>query len=211
MVSQDILEFMESQNRPHSLNDILQNVGKEHGKPAVQKAVTKLVQQNKLFEKAYGNQRVYCIVQQNVDLSNLEGNLKELDRKINEISAKLKSKDEELQVKISELKSLKTKMTADEATRSLNSLKNEIELLKEKIGNFSETEAEPITPEYASKITTSYEKFLKLFKQRKRLCKEMTDAILEGYPKTKKQLLEEIGIETDEDAGFVFEELSLKK
>lgn len=28
---------------------------------------------------------------------------------------------------------------------------------------------------------------------------------MEGYPGTKKKLLEDIGLETDEDAGFVFE------
>lgn len=28
---------------------------------------------------------------------------------------------------------------------------------------------------------------------------ELSDAILEGYPKSKKQFFEEVGIETDED------------
>lgn len=30
----------------------------------------------------------------------------------------------------------------------------------------------------------------------------MLDAILEGYPKTKKALISDIGLETDEEVGF---------
>ena len=32
----------------------------------------------------------------------------------------------------------------------------------------------------------------------------IVDAIMEGYPRSKKELLEEIGIETDEDVGVYF-------
>ena len=33
------------------------------------------------------------------------------------------------------------------------------------------------------------------------MCTNVIDAILEGYPKSKKDFLEEVGIETDEDMG----------
>ena len=39
------------------------------------------------------------------------------------------------------------------------------------------------------------------WRKRKRMCSDMLEAILEGYPKTKKALLEDIGIEADEDVG----------
>jgi len=39
-----VLGYLRSQNRPYSVNDIVQNLHKEHGKTAVQKAVDKLVQ-----------------------------------------------------------------------------------------------------------------------------------------------------------------------
>lgn len=35
----------------------------------------------------------------------------------------------------------------------------------------------------------------------------MIETIMEGYPGTKKKLMEDIGLETDEDVGFVFEPL----
>ena len=33
------------------------------------------------------------------------------------------------------------------------------------------------------------------------MCLDITDAILESYPKSKKILFEDVGIETDEDVG----------
>ncbi len=33
------------------------------------------------------------------------------------------------------------------------------------------------------------------------MCLDVTDAILENYPKSKKVLFEDVGIETEEDVG----------
>ena len=45
---------------------------------------------------------------------------------------------------------------------------------------------------------------IKEWRKRKRLTTDILDAILEGYPKKKKDLFEEVGIETDDDAGVIF-------
>ena len=39
-----VLDYLTKQNRPYSVNDIVSNLHKEHGKTAVQKAVDNLVQ-----------------------------------------------------------------------------------------------------------------------------------------------------------------------
>lgn len=39
-----VLDYLKAQNRPYSVNDIVLNLHKEHGKTAVQKALDKLVQ-----------------------------------------------------------------------------------------------------------------------------------------------------------------------
>jgi 26S proteasome regulatory subunit (ATPase 3-interacting protein) len=41
------------------------------------------------------------------------------------------------------------------------------------------------------------EKTASELRKRKRICVDMLDQILEGYPKGKKALLEEVGVETD--------------
>ncbi|KAF7697834.1 hypothetical protein HF521_004344 [Silurus meridionalis] len=60
--------------------------------------------------------------------------------------------------------------------------------------------------ELNSSLTTEREKvykerilYVKEWKKRKRLAADMMGAILEGYPKSKKEFLEEVGVETDED------------
>lgn len=39
-----VLQYLTSQNRPYSVNDIVLNLHKEHGKTAVQKALDTLVE-----------------------------------------------------------------------------------------------------------------------------------------------------------------------
>lgn len=45
-------------------------------------------------------------------------------------------------------------------------------------------------------------KFLDEYTKRKRMCMNLIDAVLEGYPKSKQKLIEDTEIETDEAAGF---------
>lgn len=208
MAAEEILKFMQNQNRPFSANDVLQNVGKEHGKSAVQKALDQLVKRNKLFEKLYGKQTIYCVTQENINTANIDEDLKSIDREINEITINLKATEDEIQKNMGELISLRKKMTLTEARNNVNDLKKEIENLKDKLNECADSAVESISNEEKLKVTKEYEMYVKEYRKRKRMCKEVLDAILEGYPKSKKHLFEEIGIETDEDVGFTFVELT---
>ncbi|XP_059094693.1 homologous-pairing protein 2 homolog [Tigriopus californicus] len=111
-------DYLRTQNRPYSANDIVLNLHKEHGKTAVQKALDLLVADGKVSEKLNGKQKQ--------DL---------------------------------------------------------------------------ISREDKRKLEESHESAVKEWRKRKRICLSITDAILESYPKPKKALFEDIGIETDEDVG----------
>ncbi|KAI0231510.1 Homologous-pairing-like protein 2 [Lamellibrachia satsuma] len=54
---------------------------------------------------------------------------------------------------------------------------------------------------------TARTKYVKEWKKRKRMANDILDAILEGYPKKKKDLYEDIGIETDDDLKVSVPEL----
>ncbi|KAJ1800199.1 PSMC3 interacting protein [Coemansia sp. RSA 2399] len=60
---------------------------------------------------------------------------------------------------------------------------------------------EVISPEEKKKIETEHTTMIKHWKARKRMFKNVSDAIAEGYPGKLKDLFEELGIETDEDVG----------
>ena len=61
-----------------------------------------------------------------------------------------------------------------------------------------------ISPEEVKQIVKSHVIVSSTYRKRKRICGDMLDAILEGYPKSKKALIEDIGLETDEEAGFQY-------
>ena len=46
-----VYKYLRDQNRPYSINDILLNLHKEHGKAALQKSIDVLVVEGKVIEK----------------------------------------------------------------------------------------------------------------------------------------------------------------
>ena len=58
-----------------------------------------------------------------------------------------------------------------------------------------------ISKQEKERIEYQHEKMIKEWKKRRRLSLDILDAILESYPKSKKELYDSIGIETDKEAG----------
>ena len=57
------------------------------------------------------------------------------------------------------------------------------------------------TQKNKARIEKEYNANVGEWRKRKRYMKNIADAIMEGYPKTKKALYDDIGVETDEAAG----------
>lgn len=72
--------------------------------------------------------------------------------------------------------------------------------LKKKLSDLQENQV-LISKEEKDKINSENEKMVKMWRKRRRMAMDILDAILEGYPKKKKDLFDDIGIETDEDVG----------
>ncbi|XP_017302651.1 homologous-pairing protein 2 homolog [Diaphorina citri] len=88
-------------------------------------------------------------------------------------------------------------MTEAEAKQKKAELQAELEEKKSKLEKLSRN-VNVISEVDKKTITDTKEKMVKEYNKRKRMCTEMLEAILENYPKSKKILLEEVGIETDE-------------
>lgn len=98
----------------------------------------------------------------------------------------LKVEQQEIQTKFRELEILKEKKLKEEA----NAIK-----------------ISPLDPKEKKVIEKDYEKYLAAYKKRKAICREMIDQIMESYPGSKKKLMDENDIVTDEDANFVLEQI----
>lgn len=87
--------------------------------------------------------------------------------------------------------------TTEEGKTVLCDLMKKNEALHKKITELSQ-DTVVMTETDRNKIKQEHGKMVKEYKKRKRICTDIINAILEGYPKSKKVLIEEIGIETDE-------------
>lgn len=199
IVQDSIYKYLLEQNRPYSLVDIHTNLHKEHGKTAMQRALDSLVQDGKVIEKTYGKQKVYLICQ-DVFPSVSDEDISAMDRNLAELKAKVAALDTELKTVDTELKSFQTSLTVDQikdalkqCDSDLSSKLDRLETLKKNAGTVNADELR-VSRQNCAKFVTEWRK-------RKRLATEMLDAILEGYPKSKRELMDETGFETDQEAG----------
>ncbi|XP_040291291.1 homologous-pairing protein 2 homolog [Bufo bufo] len=194
-----ILKYMNDQNRPYSTQDVFSNLQREHGlgKTAVVKAMELLAQQGKIKEKVYGKQKIYFADQdQFPNVSDAE--LKSLDDQISEVSSKVQSVQQGCRQLETELKDLNSSMTTEEMVKEIKELKQECSRHQEKLQKIKSA-TNHVTPEEKEKVYSERKQYSKEWRKRKRMATDIFDAILEGYPKSKKQFFEEVGIETDED------------
>lgn len=203
-MSQDVLDYLQLHNRPFSANDIIINVSKnkELTKPQIQKALDKLVKQGAVFDKVYNKQKLYCIKQEDVgDPQAFEEELKELDRNIMTTQSKFKETQENIMISSTKCKEMQSRMTMTEAKESQSKMNAEVSELVKAVNELSENREE-IADTDRKKVYEEHGRVLKEYRKRKRICIDILEAILEGYPKSKKQLYEDIGIELDEDNDF---------
>ncbi|XP_012512128.1 PREDICTED: homologous-pairing protein 2 homolog isoform X2 [Propithecus coquereli] len=189
-----LLRYLREQNRPYSAQDVFGNLQREHGlgKAAMVKALEQLAQQGKIKEKMYGKQKIYFVDQEQFDIVS-DADLQCLDAKIVDLTAKVQS----LQQTCRHMEAASA-LTTPEMQKEIEELKKECAVYTERLKNIKAA-TNHVTPEEKEQVYRERQKYCKEWRKRKRMATELCDAILEGYPKSKKQFFEEVGIETDED------------
>ncbi|KAM7532465.1 hypothetical protein Aperf_G00000132784 [Anoplocephala perfoliata] len=197
-VKADVLAYMTRENRPFSVNDVVAALQKAHGKTAISKAIDELVLEDALVEKSYGKQKVFVVPQDKLPCAD-DSDLKAMDREIAAISGKVQQLKDQIKSAESELKSVESSLSLEEAMKMNADIEAQIEEIRVKIAECG-TE-EPVTPEEFEKAETEQKSAVIEWRKRKRMAMDIVDGIAESYPKSRKQLMEDIGIETDEDRG----------
>lgn len=196
---QSIQEYLESQNRPYSVTDVFNNLHKEFGKTAVTKALETLAATGRVTEKTYGKQKVYAPSQDKYGDFNDE-ELKKYDNQIIQLQGTLSKLQQQAKQQEDQIIKLNSQLTTEEAGKKINLLESENEKLSARL-NKLKSGTTLITKEERQKIYARQMDCVKQWRKRKRMAMDVVDAIMEGYPKSKKQFVEEAGIETDEEAG----------
>jgi 26S proteasome regulatory subunit (ATPase 3-interacting protein) len=167
------------------------------------------------MEKTYGKQKVYAINQDLVSSPD-DLNITEIDAKISELTRQNAEDETFIKKAESELKILNSTLSIAEATSQLKmvfsilftyyvlggelvfvlQLCEENETMESKIKDLSQNKVKLSAADF-KKACVIKEKTASELRKRKRICGDMLDQILESYPKGKKALLEEVGVETD--------------
>ncbi|XP_003442095.1 homologous-pairing protein 2 homolog isoform X1 [Oreochromis niloticus] len=198
-----ILAYLNEKNRPYSAQDVFSNLQKQHGlgKTAVVKAMELLALEGKIKEKIYGKQKIYFADQAQFKDVN-DADLKSMDHQISELSGEVQSLTQSCRQLDAELKELNSSLTTEEMVSEIQELKAECSGYRARLEKIKSA-SNHITPEEKDKVYKERDLYVKEWKKRKRLASDMINSILEGYPKSKKEFLEEVGVETDEDCKVV--------
>ncbi|XP_066590340.1 homologous-pairing protein 2 homolog isoform X2 [Prorops nasuta] len=193
MALEEVYQFMKTQNRPYSVGDIVSNLKNQFGKSAVQKACDQLVNKEKLFEKAYGKQKIYCIVQDSkYDPDELMRIDKELQAHANEVESKCQEMEKKIKSQEALLSSLKSTMTLEEAQQEKARLEESVNALTHKLDDLMASAGTEDLTKLKRKAQSALNEYSSEYNKRRRLCTEIIECILENFPGTKNELFEDI-------------------
>lgn len=193
------LTYLTHQNRPYSTNDIVANLHNEHAKSVVQKALDLLVAEGSIIEKLNGKQKAYVANQNNLPVAS-EEELTQLDAELTAAQAELTSMTQQCKSKEESLKMMRSQLTTESAVKQLEEVTQELVKLENRLKGLTE-QGNMVTQDEMNQAKKLHQTSVKEWRKRKRMFENVTDAILDGYPKPKKTLYEEIGVDTDQDVG----------
>ena len=119
-----VYDYLVSTNRPYSVNDIVMNLHKEHGKAAVQRVLDQMVAEEKLKIKLNGKQSCFYVNQEMFETCS-EQELAGLDKDHSEIEAEVKATGEKVKQADAVLKELNGSLTNAEAKAELDQFSSE--------------------------------------------------------------------------------------
>ncbi|XP_038218646.1 homologous-pairing protein 2 homolog [Zerene cesonia] len=199
MANEAVLKYLEDTNRPYSCADVTVNLRGAYTKGVVQKTLDALSEAGKIKCKLYGKQKVYAAIQLEVvdgscDIEDYDAQLKTLSHQLEERRNNLKT------VEI-RLKNLLTTPTSDAAKKQIDEINTNVSRIESKLTALRDS-VEVVGAQKKRAILNEHEKYLREYRKRKRICSDMIETVLDGYPKSKKNFLEELCVETDEMVNF---------
>lgn len=202
-----VLDFVNEQNRPLNSQNVADFLQKYNLKKAsVQKALDALADSGRISFKEYGKQKIYIAKQDQFNIPNGE----ELVRMKDE-NAKLQQELEEQKRAVSEveteIKNLQSNLTLEQIREKEAILRKEVEEMERNLDKLHGGVV-LVRPEERKVVEELYLDRISQWRRRKRMFKDLWDAITENSPKDLKEFKDELGIEYDEDAGVNLQSLS---
>eukprot|EP00052_Salpingoeca_macrocollata_P017279 m.140373 g.140373 ORF g.140373 m.140373 type:complete len:210 (+) comp20333_c1_seq4:59-688(+) len=199
-----VLDYMVKQNRPYNANDVFLNLKEQVSKANVAKALSDLASKGKLKEKTYNKQKIYFPDQSQFEKLN-PMQLSDLDKETQEIKNRIAEMNKEIAKLETELQMLKAEPSTADAKARIEVLEKENAEMKEKLTALRSSK-DKVSAKDKKQINADYDAAVQAWRKRKAIVNSVVEAVMEGYPKKKSQLLDDIGIETDEQAKIDIKE-----
>ncbi|XP_053617996.1 homologous-pairing protein 2 homolog [Plodia interpunctella] len=200
MANEAVLKYLTDTNRPYSCADVTVNLRGAFSKSAIQKALDFLSENGKIKCKLYGKQKVYAAIQPD-NVAEGDNDIGDYDNLVKKLTQDIADKNSALKTVDASLKMLTSAPTTSSARNQIEDTKKRLQSLQIKL-DILKSSTEIVSAEEKKSILSAHDKFLREYRKRKRISSEMLDGVLEGYPKSKKNLLEELCLETDEMVDF---------
>lgn len=206
-VADTVFSYLKDSSRPYSVNDIHNNLQKDFGlaKPAVQRALDAMTADAVLREKVYGKQKVYFVDQSKCTPVNSQ-EMVQLDEEVATVTAEWQELSDTVRTLEAQANGLCKEKSVADLRRESKDLEKECQQLEEKLEALKKG-SRGVDPVESRKVKDKLIRQVIEWRKRKRMATSSLDAILESVPKPKKALMEEMGIETDEDYDVVMPQL----
>ncbi|PON59541.1 Tat binding protein 1-interacting [Parasponia andersonii] len=201
-----VLNFVNEQNRPLNSQNVADSLQKFNLKKAsIQKALDNLADSGRISFKEYGKQKIYLARQDQFDIPNSEelNNMKEQNARLQKLLDEQKKAIGEVE---GEIRTLQSNLTLEQIREKEAKLRMEVEEMEDKLEKLRGG-VTLVKPEDREAVEKLYTEHISQWRKRKRMFKDMWDAITENSPKNLKEFKEELGLEFDEDVDVSLQSL----
>ncbi|KAK6242828.1 hypothetical protein SCA6_008217 [Theobroma cacao] len=202
-----VLNYVNEQNRPLNSQNVADSLQKFNLKKAsIQKTLDTLADSGKISFKEYGKQKIYLARQDQFNIPNNEelASMKEENAKLQE---QLEQQKKAITGVEGEIKILQSNLTLEQIYDKEEKLRKEVKEMEDKLVKLRGG-VTLVRPEEKRAVEAIYSEKMSQWRRRKRMFKDLWDAITENSPKDLKEFKEELGIEYDEDVGVNLQSFS---
>ncbi|KAI9009944.1 Tat binding protein 1-interacting protein-domain-containing protein [Phycomyces nitens] len=191
---QTILKYMKKVNRPYSATDVFNNLHGKYSKPSVVRALDSLAEQDELISKTYGKMQIYAARQSKDGVK--KEDLETLQVQASVLEGKLEAVVESNRQLSRTLADLKKEPTTESAKALLKKKEEEISQMRNHL-EVLKSGAVLVTPEDRKKSDADYALYRKEWRTRRKLFRDIFNALTEHMPGKPAEIMEELGIEED--------------
>ncbi|KAM1214543.1 hypothetical protein EV1_011224 [Malus domestica] len=202
-----VLNYLNEQNRPLNSQNVADSLQKFNlKKAAIQKALDALADNGKISFKEYGKQKVYLARQDQFDIPNSEEltRMKQENEKLQEQLGEQKRAISQVE---GEIKTLQANLTLEQMRDKEAKLRKEVAEMEDRLEKLRGG-VTLVKPEDRKAVEQMVSEKISQWRKRRRMFKDLWDAITENSPKDVKEFKEELGIEYDEDVGVSLQSFS---